>query len=321
MHFTATKNKFIFCILLFLCSNFVVSQTIEIHYNTFFPTIELQIGEKKFTFSVDTGSNNSFISFNVIKELEIDKETFFQQFMNSTIPEDATEVLNKYNDFNNFALQNDIPIKDFPAIYLDFNNLEIDKFRLGKLRFYYYRNIDERVFSSLNIDGILGMNFMRLFNNLTINYPKKTIYLNSNNCTVNNKVQMVKNKESQELGLRDNLLYLDIFIENVCHFFTIDTGAISEFILISPESDSELEESNINANDDSLHPTYFYKDIQIGNIIFNDIKTCYTTYSGYYPILQDKEKWEKYKLNCLGYALFKDHIIQFDFENNTFGIE
>ncbi|MCR5764847.1 MAG: hypothetical protein K6G09_02595 [Treponema sp.] len=323
MYFTATKNKFIFCILLFLCSNFITAKTIKIQYETEFPSMDLQIGSKKFRFLLDTGSAKSLIYFNVIKELEIDKTVFFYDFMEFKIADelidDVNDQIKKMN--RTFAVADNSVLKRMPAIYFDFDNLRINNTPVETVRFYFYRNINKYITSTLDVDGILGMNFLSNFKNLTIDYPNKIIYLNSKKCNIKNKVPIAKNDDIENLGLTDNLLYLDLQIENVYHTFTLDTGGLAEFILISPQSDSELNEAKINANDDVSNPTYFYKSIRIGNKMFENIRTCYTSFPGLITVLQDNGKWEENKINCLGQELFKKHIIQFDFENNTFGIE
>ncbi len=323
MHFTATKNKFIFCILLFLCNNFITAKTIKIQYETEFPSMDLQIGSKKFRFLLDTGSAKSLIYFNVIKELEIDKTDFFYDFMEFKIADelidDVNDQIKKMN--RTFAVADNSVLKRMPAIYFDFDNLRINNTPVETVRFYFYRNTDKYITSTLDVDGILGMNFLSNFKNLTIDYPNKIIYLNSKKCNIKNKVPIAKNDDIEKLGIQDNLLYLNLQIENVYHIFTLDTGGLAEFILISPQSDSELNEAKINANDDVSNPTYFYKSIRIGNKMFENIRTCYTSFPGLITVLQDNGKWEENKINCLGQELFKKHIIQFDFENNTFGIE
>lgn len=323
MHFTATKNKFIFCILLFLCSNFITAKTIKIQYETEFPSMDLQIGSKKFRFLLDTGSAKSLIYFNVIKELEIDKTDFFNDFMEFKIADESVDdVIDQIKKMNRtFAVADNSVLKRMPAIYFDFDNLRINNTPVETVRFYFYRNTDKYITSALDVDGILGMNFLSNFKNLTIDYPNKIIYLNSKKCNIKNKVPIEKNDDIEKLGIQDNLLYLNLQIENVYHTFTIDTGGLAEFILISPENDSEMQESEINANDDIFHPTYFYKSFKIGNKDFKNIQTCYSSFPGVITIFQNNERWTENKINCLGQSFFKDHIIQFDFENNTFGIE
>ena len=173
-----------------------------------------------------------------------------------------------------------------------------------------------------NMDGLLGTDI--LFNLITLVIDYKNNYITVNTHFVSDKEFKIKKKsfETEGITLYDNRYYIDMTLSNFPHEILLDTGNLSECILLTPVTEEEKKEAEINKYDEN-YATTFIKEGYIGNQFLGNFHICYNTI----PIKEFGEYIDyrldnitNYNITSAGYELFKDHIICFNFVNETLGI-
>ena len=220
----------------------------------------------------------------------------------------------------NYAYLSDEDLESMISEYLNasynfkLGNLRKDNLSFNDTSFVYdsslYDVIDKKV-----IDGIIGINFFKINNNILIDYNNKNIVIDGA-VLVGSPVSMSKLEEL-------NMYTIPIKINNIKQNAIIDTGAVYFFMRNEYKKSKKYSEKDLLFFiDEGIKSTPILEDkavkLTIANTTINiighfpDANKYASTKSGYI-IAQ--------KVNLLGYDVFKNHKIQLDFENMEFRIE
>ncbi len=216
-------------------------------------------------------------------------------------------------------LRNYIPtLKNKSILNFRLKTLNIDDFYFGDKILMYdyssYKNLEADGF-----DGVLDLRFFDVNKNITIDYTNNQIRIDDDEINAES-IPMYKMKKF-------NIYYIDIKINGVKQFGIIDTGG--PYFLLRPDYKMNKlyeEDELFNMSEESLNSMFMKEDkeksvrLKIGD--FSEKVT------GHFFTL------EKYKIqsgagtkaviaayNILGNEVFKNHIIQMDFENMEFRIK
>ena len=339
------RNIFLIYIFLFCC-NFIMGND-YIPYTTDAPSVTLELNNQKFLFLIDTGAIASIIPLRTIKKLGIDKTEEFQYFSNVSYDEinnqedkevmrqylqelfSDYEEVNQYLEKDTFYKQSSVNSSSFKMTFKDvyFGSEKIKKLKLQYRKYFDVETgevfdndkqmdiilgYDENKIN--NYDGIIGMDVLVQLRNLTIDYKSKNIAFNSNY-----KFKSEPIKVSRELPMKYNLktdenrFFVHADINGNLSWCLLDTGNNTDFLVLSSELKKKLKQDNITKN------TFFNVDFGINN---NQAKLPATYFDNeYLNTLIDEKKLDSIHFSSIGLALFKNHIIQFDFENDMFRME
>ena len=143
-------------------------------------------------------------------------------------------------------------------------------------------------------DGFLGLTYLEQFRNVVFDYVNKTISFNEEPIC-DNSLPMYK---------RDYVWFTTFECNGVKSNAMVDTGCFSVFI----------NKPNVKATvgDDEII------NVRLGNVECNGISILQNKTL----VTNENAKNGMYKNeNIIGYPCFKDHVIQLDFEHNTFRIK
>ncbi len=145
-----------------------------------------------------------------------------------------------------------------------------------------------------NFDGLLGLPYLQKNRNVVFDYINNTMSFNEEPIC-DNSLPMYRNK--------DELWFTPIECNGVKTNALIDTGCNLLFI---------------NKNKKRIIGEDKYANVKLGNVEINDLFLG----SDKDVTSNEKAKNGNYKNeNIIGYSVFKDHVIQLDFENNVFRIK
>jgi predicted aspartyl protease len=304
------------CINLFL-SSFAVCNS-YITYTTDAPSVVINIKGESLTFLIDTGFSDSIIPFRTIKKLGIDKTKEFFEF--TSISFDNEQYNEKKAELETILEELGLDnykqyISPNKKMALTFHDVCVGSEQVEELLLVYdekYNN--ERVESVLEYDGILGMNNLLKFKKLTIDYKKKRIIFNSKKLLKTLPINIC-HEIPNRYGIQsfDMRCFVRAKIKGDEYNCLLDTGNTSGFLMIPAMMKS------IFTNDD-YNGSPFYIDLELGNKAYRKIKAVYSDNDDLISLF-DYDKFADCEVLYLGSSIFKNHIIQFDFENNTFGIE
>ena len=263
--------------------------------------------DQKYIFKFDTAT-----TVNVLFSIGYEK-------IKVTFDFDIKDELKNYIQ-ENYAYLSDEDLESMISEYLNasynfkLGNLRKDNLSFNDTSFVYdsslYDVIDKKV-----IDGIIGINFFKINNNILIDYNNKNIVIDGA-VLVGSPVSMSKLEEL-------NMYTIPIKINNIKQNAIIDTGAVYFFMRNEYKKSKKYSEKDLLFFiDEGIKSTPILEDkavkLTIANTTINiighfpDANKYASTKSGYI-IAQ--------KVNLLGYDVFKNHKIQLDFENMEFRIE
>ena len=265
---------------------------------------------KELNLFFDTGNSTSIIfSSGITKYFEKSVEDFLFDMLRNYNPDATDEELMAY-----------VPtVKEEKSFFLHFD----DEFYTGNkllnnLSFRYSYNEYNRIEAD-GFDGIVNLKALNIDKNIIIDYVNNQIIIDGE--FIEGSVLPMKKLEIADI------YYIDIKINGIKQPAAIDTGSL--FLMLRPEykSSKYYKENEIfNMSEESLNSMFMKEDkeksvrLKIGD--FSEKVT------GHFFTL------EKYKIqtgagtkaviaayNILGNDIFKNHIIQMDFENMEFRIK
>jgi hypothetical protein len=177
--------------------------------------------------------------------------------------------------------------------------------------------------SETEIDGTLGQNFLEQYKNVSFDYKNQYLIFNDNKISEHEipfyTIHLVGNPV-------DNYYAVDALIDGEKESCMIDTG----YNIFSLRRDFQKDKMK---NYDEIFSgkyecvTHVLDTVVLSNVTYKKITALYVAGTGTnFAIPSDKLRNSHEVLNALiyqtdiGYPLFKDHIIQFDFENHVFRI-
>jgi hypothetical protein len=270
------------------------------HYGC--PIIKVKIDNKILTFLVDTGSERTWLYNSGIKkmygsvaELEDNNLNSYIEYVKKTNPE---KIQNKSaKQIKNILHKDLIGFKIVFTVNHPFAS------------FMYWPKED-------NIDGIIGQDFMKKYKTVTFDFINNLLVFDGD-----------KIKGSVLPFIKTDME--DVFIEFLYNdnkeYGFLDTGNYT----FSPRSNfgKDVPSYDFKRSDDYLI-TYngklekkiplilTFNNIHIGNIEYNNIKGVYSNiwFSTYNKGAQNMLRF----VNGIGCEFFRNHIIQFDYENSNF---
>lgn len=263
--------------------------------------------DQKYIFKFDTATTVNVLFSNGYEKIKV------------TFDFDIKDELKNYIQ-ENYAYLSDEDLESMISEYLNasynfkLGNLRKDNLSFNDTSFVYdsslYDVIDKKV-----IDGIIGINFFKINNNILIDYNNKNIVIDGA-VLVGSPVSMSKLEEL-------NMYTIPIKINNIKQNAIIDTGAVYFFMRNEYKKSKKYSEKDLLFFiDEGIKSTPILEDkavkLTIANTTINiighfpDANKYASTKSGYI-IAQ--------KVNLLGYDVFKNHKIQLNFENMEFRIE
>lgn len=263
--------------------------------------------DQKYIFKFDTATTVNVLFSNGYEKIKV------------TFDFDIKDELKNYIQ-ENYAYLSDEDLESMISEYLNasynfkLGNLRKDNLSFNDTSFVYdsslYDAIDKKV-----IDGIIGINFFKINNNILIDYNNKNIVIDGA-LLAGSPVSMSKLEEL-------NMYTIPIKINNIKQNAIIDTGAVYFFMRNEYKKSKKYSEKDLlSFIDEGIKSTPILEDktvkLTIANTTINiighfpDANKYASTKSGYI-IAQ--------KVNLLGYDVFKNHKIQLDFENMEFRIE
>ena len=273
------------------------------HYGC--PVITIQIHDKLFTFLVDTGCERTSLYSGGIKKLYGSVEKFEDESLDGYvkyIQESEPERLkNKSTKQLKKMLHKDL---------VEFRIILTINYSLTN--FIYWPKND-------NIDGVIGQDFMKKYKTVTFDFVNDRFILNGDKI-VGSVLPFI------ETEMED--AFVEFSYKGKKEYGLLDTGNYT----FSPRSNFGKDEANFDfkrSNDYSI--TYngrlkkkfpwllTFNDIKIGDIKYDNIKGVYSNiwFSTYNKGAQNMLRF----VNGIGCEFFRDHVIQFDYENNEFIIK
>ena len=283
--------------------------TLHSPYNYGCPVIKLDYQGKELFFLVDTGCTYSWINRTGIEKIFGSFDEFLNMNLDSYIEWIKTDSPNKIID----KTKNEIK-----KMYAS----QLEKMEVLTTNFFYFDLFYGNFFykpGNKKIDGIIGQDFLTNKKNVSFDFINNIIYFN------NDRLDGV----SIPLFMGEaNTPYIEFYYQDKKEIGLLDTGNYT----FTPRSNfgkdnihydfKNKKEFNIDYNGKvkKRFPLLLsFNDIQIGNIEYNDIKGVYSNilFSSYNKGAQTLLQY----VNGLGCEFFKNHIIQFDWENNEFIIK
>lgn len=170
------------------------------------------------------------------------------------------------------------------------------------------------------LDGIIGLPYLRSFKRVTFDFKNNYLYLDDSKLE-GSKVKLIydicggvhcsipfKYKDKQEIGIIDTGNYT----------FSPRSNFGKDNYMYKMDADLSYQKMNIKSKK-RAPIVHTYNNIEICDIKINNIKGVYSNiwFSTYSKAAVEYLT----KVNGLGCELFKDCIIQFDFETNEFTIQ
>ncbi len=146
-----------------------------------------------------------------------------------------------------------------------------------------------------NFDGLLGLPYLQKNRNVVFDYINNTMSFNEEPIC-DNSLPMHRNK--------DDLWYTTIECNGIKTNALIDTGSQDMFVNKSNAKHAIGNNTNINV---------MIGNIEIKNVFVSSIENTITNEKTKNGTLKNE--------NIIGYSVFKDHVIQLDFEHNVFRIK
>ena len=275
------------------------------------PVVCMEINNQKALFLVDTGFPKTImISDNGLKKLNIDLETFkssrlddYLYFLKENFPQ-------KYNKIK------DNPKKLKKQLYKDLKK-GLAFFNLN-YKNNYFKYFDYGQIYDSKIDGVIGLEYLKQYKRVTFDFINNYMILGDD------RIDGVSTDMFEENHSGEKHLFINFLYKGKKEVGLLDTGNYT----FSPRNNFGKDEYHYNfdfeVNDAILDEklkkkapfVQTYNDIEICGLMKNKIKGVYSniwfsTYSKTVQILLTK-------VNGIGCELFRDNVIQFDFENNEF---
>jgi hypothetical protein len=269
------------------------------HYGC--PVISIQLDGKLFTFLVDTGCertslyNNGIIKlFGSVERLEDANLNGYVEYIQQRDPE---KLKNKSITQIKETLHKDI---------VEFNT--VFTINSAFANFMYWPKND-------NIDGVIGQDFMKKHKTVTFDFV--TNYLTFDGDKINGSVLPFVKTDME-------VVFVEFSYNGKPEYGLIDTGNYT----FSPRSNFGKDETTYDFKRSNGYSIAYkgrlkkrfpwiltFSGIKIGNIEYNNIKGVYSNiwFSTYNKGAQNMLLF----VNGLGCELFRNHIIQFDYENKN----
>lgn len=247
------------------------------------PVISLEDSGSIFYFMVDTGTTSSYLNENGLKKC-------------------------------NFNLDENVSLEDITVTF----HIEDKRFLLSDSQLEISMVVEkESDDSEKYVDGMLGIDFFTMYDNVVFDYKEKKLKFNQSPIN-ENFVKMYKSSA--------NTYYIYYYVNGIEDFGLIDTGAMvfivretykTPYAEFSEDEIKKMIEQSEVLNEKVSHINF--ENINIGHTEYNNMK-------GYLARDKRLKAEDKAKKSCrfkssLGTPFYKNHIIQLDFKNNKFYIE
>ncbi len=173
--------------------------------------------------------------------------------------------------------------------------------------------------SVLNVDGVLGMPFLRMgHKNVVFNYRKQTVSFDQ---------PPISKNELIPVSLWTGLWFVEFTADDITEYGLLDTGGSNlvlrtDFGKTSPYSSVAEIKSYLFSDEDVVQK--HYEDVYVKQFTFGGEtrkKMQYLPADSDQIVALPVARRFLQIFNNLGATVFKDHVIQFDFENNVFRIK
>lgn len=283
------------------------------------PVISFQGDSGTVRFLVDTGTPISYIKKSGVKK---ETGTAFYNFEKQIVAEfRKTLIENKREDATSLS---DDEIKDL--LYNKEKRMNDHNTFFPRLKFTFDDSYTAEMAlypddSNKKIDGILGQNFLEQYKNVSFDYKNKYLVFNDNKISEHEiplyTIHLVGNPQ-------DNYYAVDALINGEKESCMVDTG-LNAFTLRR-----DFQKKKIKNYDEIFSGKYesvkhVLDTVVLSNVTYRKITAFYVAGTGANFAMSDALHSNEV-LNALiyqtdiGYPLFKDHIIQLDFENHVFRI-
>lgn len=246
------------------------------------PVISLEDSGSIFYFMVDTGTTYSYLNENGLKKC-------------------------------NFDLNENISYENITVTF----NIEDKRFLPSDKKIKISMPIGKRTEKEKYVDGMLGIDFFTMYDNVVFDYKEKKLKFNQSPIN-ENFVKMYKSSA--------NTYYIFYYVNGIEDFGLLDTGAMvfvvretykTPYADFSEDEIKKMIEQSEVLNEKVSHINF--ENINIGHTEYNNMK-------GYLARDKRLKAEDNAKKSCrfkssLGTPFYKNHIIQLDFKNSRFYIE
>ncbi len=268
------------------------------------PVISIKVNNAFLTFECDTGAATSFIHKSGMKKIVDD----FQEWENDSIKIFLDELMMKN------------PNKDYT--FSEAKKMYLDMARKGmsytKYPVIFIQN-DKSYRINLNYsniktkyDGVLGLDFFLQLNSIVFDYKEKEVYFNTD---------IISNEGSPIILIDEPIgksLYIDCVINNEIERCLLDTGLNCCIIRQDfQKNKNESYESMASGNNKDIYMNII-ESLKIASLEYNNIIFYYAVSRNF--LCSDKVRNYYKEHSGLGFPVFENHIVQFDFENMRFYI-
>ncbi len=307
------KKYLIFCLLFFITLFKMYSNIVIPFFYTYDGHIYVEVQDlnSKYYFLFDTASDrNVFYKKGFEKRNGKDNvivNALFE-YVKSLNPDVSDEKIMEYTE--NYIHSNPVnfTLNDFSVGEYDLPPCVIE---------YDYKariNLDDNIF-----DGVINPTFFGCKKNITLDYLNSQII-------VDGDLLDTEAIPMKKMNVTD-IYYIDIKINRIKQPAIIDTGSM--FLILRPDYKSSKyydEDKILNMSEEQIDSMFFLDDkAKKVNIIissFSENLTGHFFTLDKYKIRMGKESKSVLAMyNVLGYEVFKNHIIQMDFENMEFRIK
>ena len=261
-----------------------------------------------YLFFLDTASTDNVLFNNGYSKLS--------EKLGTDIKESLIEYLTQNNPDKSKAEINAYAEEYIKTAGIQFNigDLKYKDFAVPEVTFVYRPEENSKI-DFEKYDGIINLDFFGDVKNILIDYKDKKIKINSD--------EKLKYSVSYEKFTQLNLYLVEVSLNGVKQQALIDTGASCLFLRDNYKDSSRITEEKLlnslqQAKADSHAESKIKVKLQIGRWeekitgIYPDINN--------YNLTDNAEKVLQ-NINLLGYDVFKNHKIQFDFNKKEFRIE
>ena len=261
-----------------------------------------------YLFFLDTASTDNVLFNNGYSKLS--------EKLGTDIKESLIEYLTQNNPDKSKAEINAYAEEYLKTAGIQFNigDLKYKDFAVPEVTFVYRPEENSKI-DFEKYDGIINLDFFGDVKNILIDYKDKKIKINSD--------EKLKYSVSYEKFTQLNLYLVEVSLNGVKQQALIDTGASCLFLRDNYKDSSRITEEKLlnslqQAKADSHAESKIKVKLQIGRWeekitgIYPDINN--------YNLTDNAEKVLQ-NINLLGYDVFKNHKIQFDFNKKEFRIE
>lgn len=296
------KYELVFILLLMVlflsCHNTKKYKKYEIPFQQSFkdgvPLVEAEINNQKFTFAIDTGSEESILLLSGIEKMF----GTFEKYENK-----KRKLLKNYEENENYKSNLVITIPSIKMKDFVLKNTLVKCYELNAS-------------GNENFDGIIGLPKLHELNNIIIDYKNKKIFFDGEILTTDNILGVKFNSEYK--------LLLPVRLNYNEQYAIFDTGLSTDnykYILINNKMNAKpLFKINEAVYGDA---NVYDVDLKIGNVINEKvwgIRSCEIKDSNSFTFGNKVLNYVGDK-NIIGNAVFADHIIQIDFGNMEFRIQ